>query len=342
MKIGLYADPHISQTSSIIVGRQGEFTGRLDNLIKSFTWMNNFFKEQGVSEIICLGDMTDKPNLTSEEITALSKCGVEDHHFIVGNHCRSDKDGQINSLNIFNKVYSSPRYIECEDGVVIYVLPYNSTPVDLNSLEVKPDIILSHNDLKGYDFGGHVSESGYSLDDILANCKLFVNGHLHNGGWIVDGRIMNLGNLSGVNFSSCGGQWEPSVGIIDTETMQITLYENPEAYRFKKIEVGTLPKLKGYLDNLESGHYVLQVKVPESLAARARKLLDQCDKVDASRVLTVTTKKSSQKAPQSIKFDQTSIYDKLRGFVNQQKPEKYSMSKIANIIDEIEKQEGAD
>ena len=352
MKIGLYADPHISQTSSIIVGKSGDFSGRLTNLINSFKWMNRFFKEKGCAMVVCLGDMTDKPTLTAEEITALSCCGVENHHLLVGNHCRADKDGKINSLSIFKNIYYEPTILEVpgfyshdRETVRILVLPYNSTPVDLTQFKDSVDVILSHNDIKGYDFGGHVSEVGYEIEDILSKCKLFINGHLHNGAWLIQDRVVNLGQLSGMNFSSCGGQWEPSVGILDTDTLTLEIHENPYAYRFKKEEFSTLTKLKSYLDNLpESGEYVLQARVPDTIAQKSRKLIDQCSKVVASRVLTSQTKskKSSPTKRDEIKLDKSSVYDKLRGFVTSQNPSKYSIEKINEIIDQMEMKEGAD
>lgn len=350
MKIGLYADVHLSMTSSIIVGRSGEFSGRLNNIIESCKWMNHLFKDQDCNLVVCLGDLTDKTSLSAEEITALSQCGLEDHHFIVGNHCRSDKNGEINSLSLFKNTYYEPCLIEIPGGrdnevFKILILPYNSTPVDLSQFSDGVDVILSHNDIKGYDFGGHVSEAGYEIEDILSKCKLFINGHLHNGAWLIQDRIVNLGQISGMNFSSCGGQWEPSVGILDTDTLTLEIHENPYAYRFKKEEFSTLTKLKSYLDNLpESGEYVLQARVPDTIAQKSRKLIDQCSKVVASRVLTSQTKskKSSPTKRDEIKLDKSSVYDKLRGFVTSQNPSKYSIEKINEIIDQMEMKEGAD
>lgn len=350
MLIGLYADPHISQTSSIIVGRSGEFSGRLNNIIESCRWMNRLFKDQDCKLVFCLGDLTDKTSLSAEEITALSQCGLEDHHFIVGNHCRSDKNGEVNSLSLFKHTYYEPQIIEIpsqrEIGshTRILILPYNSTPIDLDKFDGKVDIILSHNDIKGYDFGGHVSEVGYEIETILDKCKLFINGHLHNGGWLIKDRVVNLGQLSGMNFSSCGGQWEPSVGILDTENMSLTLYENPVAYRFKKEEFTTLTSLKSYLDNLPNvGQYVLRVRVPDSIAQKARKLIEQSSKVVASRVLTIQTKKKkSTQIKSDIKLDSSSVYDKLRKFVTKQNPAKYSQEKIFEVIDAMERKEGSE
>lgn len=349
MKIGVYADPHFSQSSSIIVGKRGEFTGRLSNLIDSFKWMNNLFKKIGVDKIICLGDLTDKPNLTAEEITAMSKCNMESHYFIVGNHCRIDKDGKINSLANYENVISEPGWLDDDESTGVYLLPYNHDLIDLSSINPKPKIILSHNDLEGYDFGaGHISKEGYKVSDILQNCNLFVNGHLHTGNWIIPGRAVNLGNLSDMNFASCSeDKWYPSVAIIDTESEDFhspegfRRIENPYAYRFIKNEFKTISKLKGMIDNLEGSNYVLQVKVPEDIAIKSRKLLDQSDKIVASRVLTYhrKSKKSNEEVNKQISLNNNSVYDKLREFVKIKSPD-YSLKIINSIIDEISKDEG--
>lgn len=343
IKIGLYADPHFSQNSSMLVGRDGKYSKRLTNLIESFSWMNDFFSREGCSEVFCLGDMTDRPDLTAEEITAMSECSISDHHLIVGNHCRSDKNGEINSLSIFSSIYYEPEVISLGSRNIL-ILPYNSTPVDLSDYK-DIDVIFSHNDLKGYDFGNHISGEGYSLEDILKSCKLFINGHLHNGGWLVQDRILNLGQLSGMNFSSCGGQWEPSVAILDTENLSIKFYENPVALRFKKIEMKTLVSLKNYLNSLDSnsGKYVIQVRVPDSISQSARKLLDQYDNVVASRVLAIkSSKKTTTKSVSEEVPSKTNIYDKLRSFIKLQNSSKFDVDKVNEIINNLEKKEGVE
>lgn len=347
-KIGLYADPHVSQTSSIVVGSSGGFSGRLDNLIKSFNWMRSLFAERGCDEVVCLGDMTDKPSLTAEELSAMSKfVDCSNDLIIVGNHCRSDKSGRINTLNsIFNYVFYQPTVIDV-GGKKILLLPYNSTPEDLSKISKEQgpiDVVLSHNDIKGYDYGNCISTSGYDLDDILSNCKLFINGHLHNGGWLIKDRVVNLGQLSGMNFSSCGGQWEPSVGILDLDTLELEIIENPYAYRFKKESFTTLVKLKNYLNALpDCGKYVLQVKVPESIASSARSVLDKSEKVVTSRVLTVRDSKKSRKVVTKVeKVESKSIYDKMRGFLSTQDQSKFNPIIAEEIIASTEKKEGVE
>lgn len=341
MKLGLYADPHISQNSSIITSRDGSgMSGRLSNIISTFEWMNNLFSSHDVDKIVCLGDMTDKPNLTAEEITAMSKCNCSSHYFIVGNHCRSDKDGSINSLATFDHVISEPCYLEDSNNEV-FILPYSRDVFDLSSLNDKPKLILSHNDFYGYDYGGAVSKSGYTISEVSENCELFINGHLHNGGWIVENKIMNLGAVTGLNFASCSGQWNPSVAIVDTETLKVDLYENPEAFKFRKFVCGKVSDVKKIIDSLDGFHYVLQFKVPDTISEKVRKLVDQYNKIDASRIIVESTR--SNFIENKVKFEETSsIYDKLKEFISLQgKKIKFDIESINSIIDSMKLEEAS-
>lgn len=349
MKLGIYSDPHFSQSSSIIVGKKGKFSGRLENLIKSYEWMDSLFKKEEVDMIFCLGDLTDKPNLSAEEITAISKCpGIHSHYFIVGNHCRSNYDGSINSLSIFNNVFYEPTIINIHNHQNLLILPYGCTenPFEGFYKGTPIDIVLSHNDIKGYQTGKFTGTEGLDTGEVLDKCKLLINGHLHNGGWVVKNRIMNIGQLSGMNFSSCGGEWEPSVAIVDTKTLSVSLYENPEAYRFKKLEFNTLTKVKNYLDSLVEcqGKYVLQVKVPDNLSDKVRKLLSQSSKVEASRVITYQTNKrsKSQQKKEEISLSETSgsVYSKLKDFIGIKGTGKYNSKKIDSILESLSKGEG--
>ena len=345
MLLGLYSDPHFSQSSSILIGNKGILSKRLVNLIESFDWMNNLFNSLKVDMVICLGDLTDKPVLTAEEITAMSKCYLENHIKLLGNHCRSDKDGRINAISTFDHVIDTPGFLEDKlfpdvpfyKNSGIYFLPYNSELIDLSTISPRPKVILSHNDIKGYDFGGIKSSSGYALSDILQSCDLFINGHLHNGGWLVKDRIMNIGCLTGMNFSSTGGEWDSSVITLDTETLEIRRYDNPQAFKFRKCEFDTLPKLKGYLDNLRSSNsrnYVLQVKVPEKIAEDARKLLNQSESVEASRVLTVKEPSSHSDKIEVFKSEPKTVYEKFSDFIKTKRTS-YSQEVINSIIDKI-------
>ena len=339
MIIGLYTDTHFSSSSNIITKQDG-WSGRLSNLIKSIEWVNKIFAENNVDRIFCLGDLTDRPILNAEEISALGKCDFSKHEFVLGNHCRADKDGNLNTLSLFHKVYSSPSYVDDEKS--IFVLPYNSNFYDLKSLETKPKIILSHNDIYDYNFGDYLSKEGYHIEDILSSCDLFINGHLHNGGWIIKDRIMNLGCLSGINFSSCGGEWNPSVAIIDTDTLSVKLIENPYAYKFRKKTFKNLLEMKTYLDTLDKG-YVVQFKIPHRVLTESKTILDgykENETVVAYRVISYADDKKELKKEiekQELQEQQETVSPtvKLREYIINKKPEILDIKIFDKILDKV-------
>ena len=162
---------------------------------------------------------------------------------------------------------------------------------------------------------------------------------------MIKDRVVNLGQLSGMNFSSCGGEWEPAVGILDLDTLHLEIIENPYAYRFKKVQFDTLVKLKNYLNSLPGEYqYVLQVKIPEKIATSARSLLDKASNVVASRVLTTRdAKKQVVKTETAENFTGgQNIYDKLRGFLKTQDTKKFDPEIAEKVITDLEKKEGAE
>lgn len=332
MKIGLYTDPHFSQYSNLILSSNG-YSGRLNNLIASFKWANKIFKEKSVEMVFCLGDLTDRPTVTAEEMSALRECNLTDHYFIVGNHCRLDKDGSYNTVNMFEHVYYNPQKVSEITDSNVYVLPYNSDLIDLKELK-DADVILSHNDISNYDFGEYISKAGYEIEDILENCKLFINGHLHRGEWLVPNRIINLGSISGINFSTCEGEWNPSIGILDTTSLKIELIENPHALKFRKFKAKTLIELQTYLNGLNGNNYVVQIKIPHEINMQARKILDNYPNIIASRVLSFT----ESIVPEKAKLDNTehmSIQDKLYAYILNKKPENLDMAIFKSILGDI-------
>ena len=84
--------------------------------------------------------------------------------------------------------------------------------------------------------GSITSQTGVDIDEIDKNCDLFINGHLHNGGYITP-KILNLGNLTGQNFGENALLYKHQIAILDTDTLEITLIENPYALNVYKLEI---------------------------------------------------------------------------------------------------------
>lgn len=257
MKLMVYADPHWSVTSSIVRSRGEKYSTRLENLIKSVQWVEDTAKDRYCDAVVCLGDFFDSEQLCSEEITALgeimwSSCN---HYFIVGNHEIGRGDSLFSSSMVFDmlpkccvidKVTEIPIYDHKDTKIICvpYILEKNRKPLSEYLSEVsgvngcETTIVFSHNDIKGIQMGMFKSTEGFDIQDIRDNCNLFVNGHLHNGGVVAPG-VINLGNLTGQNFSEDGYKYEHTAMYIDTVTHEVEWIVNPHALNFYKVDLST-------------------------------------------------------------------------------------------------------
>ena len=351
-KFLIYTDNHFSTTSSIVRSNGEEFSTRLENQIESINWAEQIAVEKGCSEVIHLGDFFDKPDLTSQELSALKCIKWNDlpHTFICGNHEMGSNDLRFNSLNALNKigtVIDKPT-IKSGYGYEILLLPYilesNRKPLKdyldearheywdskLTTCEYKQSIILSHNDIAGVNYGQYVSKAGFSIKEIEDHCDLFLNGHLHNRSKVTE-IIHNIGSLTGQNFTEDAYKYSHCAVVLDTEALSVEYIENPYALNFYKIEVNSIAELEEQLKELKPGKSIGTIKISEQYLKNAREL---CSKLFIEyRILTIhNTNAHNNSEQQSL----TKI-DHILQFGNSFK-EKYGESDIIN--EELEKLRG--
>lgn len=254
MRILIVGDIHMCPTSSIITGRGEKYSQRLENCINSINWCEELSNTKNCDAVVYLGDTFNTASLNDETITAVKELKWNDrimHHFLVGNHESTENDLKFNSVNILKNadinitIFDKPEIIKYADLELAY-LPYipvkNQLPLQEYFGEMttgKKRIIFSHNDLAGIQLGSFLSKNGFKLDDIQKYSSLFLNGHLHNGTWVVPGRIRNLGILTGKNFNENGDLYPHTVMILDTDTLQYEDVENPYAFNFYKLEINS-------------------------------------------------------------------------------------------------------
>lgn len=250
MKVLIYSDVHFSQDSSIVRSMGEKYSTRLEYLVKSLNWAEELAEKEHCEAVFNLGDMFDKPTLNAMELTALKDIKWADmlHFILVGNH-----DSNINSLE-----YSSSEvlakipnfYIISKvshlllSNTLFWFIPYIieqdrkplNTYLDYKDPRTKNTVILSHNDIKGIQLGKYVSPEGFDIEDINNNCDLFLNGHLHNSVRI-NKKILNVGNLCGMNFSEDSSKYNHGAWILETDDLSMTFYENPYSLNFSKIEI---------------------------------------------------------------------------------------------------------
>lgn len=331
MKILLYTDNHFSSYSSILRTRSDRFSTRLENQIQSINWAESLVKEYGCEKVIHLGDFFDKPDLNSEELTALKYINWSnvEHYFIVGNHEMGNQDLTFNSMNALSKVgkvINQPEVLNIY-GCDIILLPYilgseklsitdiiNNLYKDIpTTQEVKNRIILSHNDLSGIRYGQYESKIGFNIEDITNNCDLFINGHLHNQQQISE-KILNLGNLTGQNFSEDAQKYSHCAAILDTDTLQINLINNPYAINFYKFEIlNDVDLLK--LDNCKD-YSVLSIKTYQSIVDKIKQIINEKLNIICYRIVTIPELKENnqESIDQILKLDHI---DQFRQYIRE-------------------------
>lgn len=246
MKILVVGDVHWSQYSSILRKRGRKYSYRLENLIQSVNWAEELADETYCDMIVYLGDFFDRSELNSEELSALREITWSSlpHYFLVGNHEAGRGDLSYNSVSVFELanfcIVQSVRELRLNDFNRVVFIPYileqNRKPLsELITPAPQKTLVFSHNDIKGYQMGKFISQEGFDIVDIDKSCDLYLNGHLHNGGRITN-KIINVGNLTGQNFSEDAFKYDHSVIILDTDAMTCAVYENPYALNFYKLD----------------------------------------------------------------------------------------------------------
>ncbi len=299
MKIGIIGDVHWCQYSSIIRRRGEKYSFRLENCIKSVDWAESLTEQLGCTFNVYMGDFFDKPDLNSEEITALKEIKWNNipKYFLVGNHEIGSNTSLINSSNVFDRtefkyIVEKPKLLNIDTNTGIVLLPYvlEGTRQNLESyLKFKNNrptttILLMHNDIAGIQLGSFMSKQGFTIEEIQDNCDLCINGHIHNGGKIAD-KIFNVGNLTGQNFSENAGKYNHVIFILDTDTLRIDVYENPNAFNFYKEDWSEGIPLN---DNFKPNS-VLTVQTSEEVFDEARSFIKNSTNIVESRILVTPT-----------------------------------------------------
>jgi DNA repair exonuclease SbcCD nuclease subunit len=308
MKILLHADLHMCPRASIINKWGSKYPSRLENCIASVNWLEDLAVKLNCEYIINLGDFFDRPDLTSETITACNDIKWSDimHYSLVGNHDASTSNLTFNSTNSFlsdrHQIITEPKVLPLDDCFICflpYVVECDRKPLAEYFKDIKgtrPIVILSHNDISGIQMGPVVSKTGFTIEEIEENCDLFLNGHLHNGQAITD-KIINLGNLTGKDFGEDASKYQHSVAILDTETLAIEYVENPYAYNFYKIQIDTEADLKR-LNKLKN-NAVVSVKCESTLADKVKQYIQELsDKIIESRIILVKKYDEAVESPE--------------------------------------------
>lgn len=302
MRICIYTDVHFSEYSSILRSEGIKYSNRLEYLIKSLNWAESEALKNNCSRMICLGDFFDKPDLNSRELTAIKEINWNnlDHYFLVGNHEASSKSLVYNSVKALEqnnfKIISKVICEKSELCSFLYV-PYllDDDRLDLsdyrknfNISETEDLIVFSHNDIKGIKYGFIESKNGFSISDIENNCRVFLNGHIHNGSQFCKNGF-NLGNLSGQNFGEDAFNYDHGIFILDTDMNTLDKIENPFAFNFYKLNITSTDDFN-LLSNLKD-NAILSIRCNDELIESLKQKLSIYENILKYKLTRISDKK---------------------------------------------------
>lgn len=359
MKYLMYTDVHFCRTSSIVRTIGDTYTTRLENCVKSVSWAEQQAVEHKCNEVICLGDFFNKPDLTSEELTALNDIKWAeniDHSILVGNHDASTKDLMFNSINalqnsvprceIVNKVGGMFRGLEGGKQFGIIYIPYLQDDVRKTIKDYVTDftatchgwtkdskvIVVSHNDVH-CQYGPYKNESGFEIDDIENNCTLFLNGHIHNSYHFCNNGF-NIGNLTGQNFNEDAFNYPHNAMIVDvdeqTGDISIDILENPYAFNFYQVDVMS-PKDYPILDKFKN-NAVVSVRCPSNEIENVKNLIRQHSNIIESKITCVKSLEGAQEDIKLESINNVNHLDELEKFTINQLGDTKEVRKELNRI----------
>lgn len=310
MRIMLFGDAHFCERSSIINKFGSKYSVRLENQIQTFNWIKEQTIKNNCEMIIGLGDFFDKSQLSDIEITAAKEIdfAAVPIALLTGNHESSTQSLMYSSTKLLetpNTMIISEPYSFVVGETEICLLPY-ITEADRKNLseyflerKAAKRVILSHNDIKGINYGPVVSAAGFEIEDIETSCDLYINGHIHNAQQITD-KIYNIGVVTGQNFSENAFKHSHNVIILDTETLELKFIENPYAFNFYKIEISEEKDIS-ILENLKS-NAVCSIKCDSGLVEKTRqKIASLGSRILESRL--IITKKYAENSESSEELD---------------------------------------
>lgn len=315
MKVLLFADLHMCPRASIINKWGTKYPVRLENCIETVNWLERLAEERHCDYIINLGDFFDKPDLSSETITAVQDIKWSNimHYHLVGNHDASNSSLIFNSTNVLmtgnHSIITEPQMLFLDDCDILF-LPYivecDRKPLEQYLLDKngkhfdtdKPRIVLSHNDISGIQLGPVMSRTGFTVEEIEANCRYWFNGHLHCGQAITD-KVINIGNITGKDMGENSFKYNHCAVLIDTTSLEVTYIENPYAFNFYKIQIETEADISKLYSLKQRA--VVSVKCDSSLTDQVKQIISELSNIIESRI--IITKKYDEVATEASSID---------------------------------------
>ena len=188
-------------------------------------------------------------------------------------------------------------------------------------------------------------KTGLTPEYLMSKYDYIINGHLHTGGYVINNlykTILNLGSISGQNFSSKGN---PRIGVLNTESKEIRFIDNPYGIKFDSITCNTLSEVIDLNNSIKNSdnNYCIQIKVPVHLVEDTSKILGDNDKILAKKIKIDSEKVRilEDTSVEEVSIERVSGeeegFNKLREFLEKKNKLPYNLDSILKVVNELEK-----
>jgi DNA repair exonuclease SbcCD nuclease subunit len=137
-----------------------------------------------------------------------------------------------------------------EDEGILFI-PYSQQVSEVDPEMWKDKIVFTHHDIYGSELAGGKVKATFGIDpNIFEGAKLVVNGHVHNRSKV--GKVINAGSLFSTQFGELSEtrRDKPQFYILDTETLEMTSYDNEDSIMFVTTDAKSVKKdLSKYKNN---------------------------------------------------------------------------------------------
>jgi DNA repair exonuclease SbcCD nuclease subunit len=210
-----------------------------DTALKYAEWVKKLCNEQGITQIIHLGDIFHHQyvlcvgtlNAAYKFFDILKEFDI---HIVLGNH---DVPTKHSVENHSLKLLSEWPNITVHDKVTtIDDITFCGWGTKLEDIPEKQKIIFGHFDIKGFDMSASkVAEHGFTASELMERCEMLMSGHYHKPQrrFYKNKLLTYAGSCYQLNWGESGE--EKYAYVLDTETLSYEAIPNNISPRFEYI-----------------------------------------------------------------------------------------------------------
>ena len=261
---------------SLVIGDTHFKITNLDTAEKLFELINEFISNDGVTDLIFLGDVYDTKaiirsevqNFLIDKLTELTrKYKNLDVHIVVGNHDFENfqcKNSALAPLKLINKVNVYDKEVVVNKELRCAFIPFRLTNEEfikdvesLIPLKDSVNFIFCHQGLSGFDLGsGMIDVHGVDTSSLPDNKFFYIIGHYHAPQ--DKGNFCYLGTPFSHSFGEANQEKRVYVHYENVGTMYVTTTKLPQHYKLNysaKLNTWFESSIK-FIDKIKDGDIV--------------------------------------------------------------------------------------